>query len=198
MAEKNYKLTVTGDSLDELIASLTNLLDELEGDDEGDDTDAKPAAAPKKKAAPKPAPVEEDDEDDDEDDEDDDGDEDDLEDYTESDLKALGIAELRKIADEEFEIDADGLKKAELIKEILDAQDEDSDDDDGDSDDDDDSDDEDDEGDDEGYTLEELQDMDLAELKAIAKEEGVSYGPRTKRDKLEAAVFAVVGVEDDE
>jgi hypothetical protein len=198
MSDNRFAITVYGDTIDELSAALAEALAELSGDeDEADE----PTPAKKSKPAKAAAPVEDDDDDEDFDDEDDDSedDDDDLDDYTESDLKSKGIADLRKIAEDEFEVDSKGLKKAELIEAILEAQDEDSDDDDDDDLDDDDEDEDDDDGDDdEGYTLEELQELDLAELKALAKEEGVSYGPRTKREKLEAALFEVVGVEDDD
>jgi hypothetical protein len=201
-----YSVTVSGDSYDELVKNFTAMWREMIDADE-DDAPVKPA---KKAAAVKAAPVPVDDEDEDDDDlddedddlDDDDDDEDDLVDYTEADLKAKGIADLRSIAEEEFEIDTEGLKKAQLIEAILEAQEEDSDDDDEDDDDlDDDEDDEDDEDDDEdedGYTINELNEMELDELKSIAKEEGITVTPKARKATLVKAIFEVAGVEEDD
>src|SRR6478735_3329997 len=120
---------------------------------------------------------------------DDDDDDDAIEDYTESDLKSKSLADLKSIAEDEFEIDTEGLKnKAQVIEAILEAQDEE-----GDDDDDDDSDD----GDDDGYTEAELEEMDLDELKKIAKEEGITLGQRPRKATLVKEIFAVAGVEED-
>lgn len=198
-----FSVTVSGDSYDELVKNFTSMWREMIDADE----DEAPAAKPAKKAAAKAAaPVVDDDDDDldddlddddiDEDDDEDDEDEDDLEDYTEADLKAKGIKDLRTIADKEFELETEGLSKAQLIEAILEAQDEDSDDDD--SDDEDEEEDDDDEGDDDGYTLDELNEMEVDELKEIADEEGVAYTPKTRKATLVKAIFEVAGVDEDD
>lgn len=126
----------------------------LYGDGDPVGNSQKVKAAKASKGAKKVPPV-----DDDDDLEDDDPD-DDPANYTEESLNAVkGIANLRAIAKDEFDIDPKGLKKPELIEEILAAQDEESDD--GDEDDDDlDGDEDDDLDDDEDDDEDDLDDED--------------------------------------
>lgn len=186
-----FTVTVGGNTLDDLIENLEAILDGLGGDTDVEDDDDEPTQAPAKKkpVAKKPAPVEDDDDEDEEDDEDDD-DDDEVEDYTEDDLKSKSLGDLKEIAEDEFEIDINGLKKAQLIEAILEAQEEEEDDDD--------QSDEDDDDEDEGYTEDELNDMELDELKKIAKEEGITVTPRMRKATLVKAIFDVAGVEDED
>lgn len=183
-------VTVSGDTVDEIVEALEDLLDELGGESDDDDDDVDDEPAPKK--SKKSAPVEDDDDEDEEDDDDDD----EVEDYTEKELKSKSIDELKEIAEDEFELDIDGLKtKGKLIEAILEAQDEEGDEDD----DDDDADDEDDDDEEsDGYTEDELNDMELDELKEIAKTEGIKVTPRMRKATLVKAIFEVAGVEDDD
>ena len=102
-----------------------------------------PAEKPAKASKAKPAKAADPEEDDDEEDEE-------SEEYTEADLKKKSAKDLKKIAEDEFEIDTDGMKKPDLIEAILEEQgDDDEDSDDEDDDDDEDDEDEEDEEDDE-------------------------------------------------
>jgi hypothetical protein len=134
---------------------------------------------------------------------DDEPEEDDVEEYTEEGLKALALAELRRILKEEFDVDPTGIKgKTNLIGEILDAQadqddDEDLEDDDEEDEDGDEDDVEDDEEEDEDLEAQiddELEGMSRDEVKkALVKRAGPRrFKASETEEKLKAELKALM------
>lgn len=103
--------------------------------------------------------------------------------YTEEDLKALGLAELKELA-EEYDVDTAKVKgKAKLVAAILEAQD-------GDEEAEEEEDDEDEDEDDEDVIDEDaLNEMALPALKKLAKEQGVTVKVGMKKDALIEAIL---------
>lgn len=120
--------------------------------------------------------AEEDEEEEDEDDEEEDDEE--AEGYTREDLEGLTLAALKKIAKEEFgETTASlkGLDTDDIIDLILGEGDEEE---------------EEDEDEEEGLTEEDLEAMSLAEVKAVAKDNGVAVKSGMKKADIIEAIFA--------
>lgn len=138
--------------------------DDEEADDDGDDDSEDD---------------DEDDEDEDDEEEDDDEEEEDEEesDYTREDLEELTLTQLKKVAKEEFGESAaslKGLDTEQIIDLILGEE--------GDG--------EDDEDDEEGLSEDDLLAMSLAEVKTVAKENGVKVKPGMKKQEIIDALFA--------
>lgn len=125
--------------------------------------------------------AEEDEEEEDEDDEEEDDEEEDDEEaegYTREDLEGLTLAALKKIAKEEFEettASLKGLDTDDIIDLILGEGDEEE---------------EEDEDEEEGLTEEDLEAMSLAEVKAVAKDNGVAVKAGMKKADIIEAIFA--------
>lgn len=118
--------------------------------------------------------AEEDEEEEDEDDEEEDDEE--AEGYTREDLEGLTLAALKKIAKEEFEettASLKGLDTDDIIDLILGEGDE-----------------EEEEDEEEGLTEEDLEAMSLAEVKAVAKDNGVAVKAGMKKADIIEAIFA--------
>lgn len=117
-------------------------------------------------------------EDEEEEDEDDEEDDEEAEGYTREDLEGLTLAALKKIAKEEFEettASLKGLDTDDIIDLILGEGDEEE---------------EEDEDEEEGLTEEDLEAMSLAEVKAVAKDNGVAVKAGMKKADIIEAIFA--------
>lgn len=120
----------------------------------------------------------EEDEDEEEDEDDEEEDDEEAEGYTREDLEGLTLAALKKIAKEEFEettASLKGLDTDDIIDLILGEGDEEE---------------EEDEDEEEGLTEEDLEAMSLAEVKAVAKDNGVAVKAGMKKADIIEAIFA--------
>lgn len=126
------------------------------------------------------------DEDEDEGDEDEDGD-----DYSRDELEAMTLAQLKRIAKDEYEIpasDLKGLDKDGIIDVLIEPEDGDEDDDEDDEDDD----------DDEAYTEADLKAMSLAELKEIAEAWDLTVKAGSKSPTYVKAILAAQDEDEDD
>ena len=147
-------------------------------DDEADVEDAEDAEDDDAEDDAEEDEEEEDEDDEEEDEDDEEEDDEEAEGYTREDLEGLTLAALKKIAKEEFEettASLKGLDTDDIIDLILGEGDEEE---------------EEDEDEEEGLTEEDLEAMSLAEVKAVAKDNGVAVKAGMKKADIIEAIFA--------